>query len=113
MSSVHAEMTEYLSELESILLLTSRSQDRERNMLASEVMSERQIAEFALTLYDYLVLLDYSSPQPFPDWQCNSIHDSVTGFLGQSGSMQRLTLDDQIRLVDLLKRKNDELSKYL
>jgi nuclear-control-of-ATPase protein 2 len=113
MSSVHAEMTEYLNELESILLLTHRSPDQERTAIASQVMDERQIAEFALTLYDYLVLLDYSSPQPFPDWQCDAIHDSITAFLGQEGSMHRLTLDDQIRLVDLLKRKNNELSKYL
>ncbi|KAG7359478.1 ATP synthase regulation protein NCA2 [Nitzschia inconspicua] len=113
MSSVHAEMTEYLNELESILLLTNRTVAQDRLVPAIQVMSEREVAEFALTLYDYLVLLDYSSPQPFPDWQCDAIHASVTEFLGQEGSMQRLTMEDQIRLVDLLKRKNSELSKYL
>lgn len=113
MSSVHAEMTEYLNELESILLLTDRSKSEEQQAPASQVMGERQVAEFVLTLYDYLVLLDYSSPHPFPEWQCDAIHQSVTEFLGQNGSMQRLTMEDQIRLVDLLKRKNNELSKYL
>jgi hypothetical protein len=76
-------------------------------------MGERELAEFTLTLYDYLVLLDYSSPQPFPSWQCDAIHDTITEFLGRDGSIQRLTLDDQIRLVDLVKRKHRELSKYL
>jgi nuclear control of ATPase protein 2 len=113
MSSVHAEMTEYLNDLESILLLTGRSRKQDEQIPASQVMGERELAEFALTLYDYLVLLDYSSPLPFPEWQCDAIHQSVTEFLGQEGSMQRLTIDDQIRLVDLLKRKNHELSKYL
>ncbi|KAL3902850.1 MAG: hypothetical protein SGILL_010673, partial [Bacillariaceae sp.] len=54
MSSVHAEMSEYLNELESILLLTDRTPEQERTMLASDIMDERQTAEFALTLYDYL-----------------------------------------------------------
>jgi nuclear control of ATPase protein 2 len=113
MSSVHAEMTEYLNELERILLLTDCSRKQSEHIPACQAMGERQVAEFALTLYDYLVLLDYSSPQPFPEWQCDAIHQSVTEFLGQEGSMQRLTIEDQIRLVDLLKRKNHELSKYL
>jgi nuclear-control-of-ATPase protein 2 len=113
MSSVHAEMTEYLNELESILLLSKRSPIQERALPASEIMGERELAEFTLTLYDYLVLLDYSSPQPFPSWQCDAIHDTITEFLGRDGSIQRLTLDDQIRLVDLVKRKHRELSKYL
>jgi nuclear control of ATPase protein 2 len=113
MSSVHAEMTEYLNELESILLLTGQSRNQEEHIPANQVLGDREIGEFALTLYDYLVLLDYSSPQPFPEWQCDAIHQSVTEFLGQEGSMQRLTIDEQIRLVDLLKRKNHELSKYL
>jgi nuclear-control-of-ATPase protein 2 len=113
MSSVHAEMTEYLNELEYILLLSNRTPDQERATPASEVLQDHQLAEFALTLYDYLVLLDYSSPQPFPNWQCDAIHQSIAEFFGRNGSINRLTLNDQIRLLDLVKCKHQELSKYL
>jgi nuclear control of ATPase protein 2 len=112
MSSVHAEMTEYLNELESVILLTDKTQGQE-GFPAAQILTEKQVGEFALILYDYLVLLDYSSPQPFPKWQCDAIHQSITEFLGTRGSFGRLTLDDQLRLIDLVKRKHQELAKYL
>jgi nuclear-control-of-ATPase protein 2 len=110
MKSVHAEMKEYLDELESILLLAdSHTQD----LPAMQAMNDQELGNFVLSLYDYLVLLDYSSPQPFPKRQCDIIHKAITGFLGPEGTLTRLNLDDQVRLIDRVKRKHNDLEKYL
>jgi nuclear-control-of-ATPase protein 2 len=109
MRSVHSEMTEYLNRLESILLLANKK----GGSSAIQVLSKSELGEFVLNLYDYLVLLDYSSPQPFPGWQCDGIHQSITAFLGPQGSMTRLGLEDQVRLIDQVKRKHVELGKHL
>lgn len=117
MSFVHSEMTGYLNKLESILLLAdsqgARRKGSESNPSALEVLCDHELGEFVLNLYDYLVLLDYSSPQPFPSSQCDSIHLSIVEFLGPKGSLSRMELNDQVRLIDHLKRKHDDLSKQL
>jgi hypothetical protein len=132
-ASVHADMTDYLNSLESnVILRMARSprsssglRDTKENSnnyndnqaITTSVLGEqeKQLGEFALTLYNYLVLLDYSSPQPFSSRQCDAIHRSLTAFLGREGSFTRnnLTVDDQIRLIDLVKDKHRELSKFL
>ena len=135
-ASVHADMTDYLNSLESnVILRMSRSprsssgrlgdkiensnnyKDKNNQAITALVLGEqeKQLGEFALTLYNYLVLLDYSSPQPFSNRQCDAIHRSLTAFLGREGSFTRnnLTVDDQIRLIDLVKDKHRELSKFM
>lgn len=121
MRVVHSEMTGYLNQLEAILLLAndqdiSESKQRtgdNRPMTALGALGDQELGEFVLNLYDYLVLLDYSSPTPFPSWQCDSIHQSIVEFLGPKGSLSRMGLHDQVRLISLLKRKHDDLAKNL
>jgi len=118
-TSVHAEMTDYLNELESNIIFRSdgggRTTGDHDETIQSAFARERQLGEFALTLYNYLLLLDYSSPQPFSSRHCDVIHRSLTAFLGRNGSFNRdhLTVDGQCRLLDLVKGKHQELAKFL
>jgi nuclear-control-of-ATPase protein 2 len=118
--AVHSEMAGYLNQLESILLLADdqdvtgrRRKADDRPVAALEALSDHELGEFVLNLYDYLVLLDYSSPTPFPSWQCDGIHQSIVEFLGPKGSLSRMGLNDQVRLISQLKRKHDDLAKHL
>ncbi|KAL3940528.1 MAG: hypothetical protein SGBAC_004956 [Bacillariaceae sp.] len=113
MKSVHAEMTEYLDDLESILLQASDITCKNNNVPAKEFLNDQELGNFVLTLYNYLVLLDYSSPQPFPSWQCDAIHRAISGFLGPDGTLTSKCLDDQVRMIDQIKRKHNELTKHL
>lgn len=110
MKAVHAEMTKYLYELESILLLADGTK---KDLPAIQALNDQELGLFVLSLYDYLVLLDYSSPQPFPKWQCDAIHKAISGFLGPEGTLTRQDLDNQVRLIDQVKRKHIELAKHL
>eukprot|EP00980_Cylindrotheca_fusiformis_P021703 scaffold8535_cov132-Cylindrotheca_fusiformis.AAC.11 len=110
MKTVHAEMTKYLYELESILLLADTSK---KDLPAIQALNDQELGHFVLSLYDYLVLLDYSSPQPFPNWQCDAIHKAISGFLGPDGTLSRQNLDDQVKLIDQVKRKHNDLAKHL
>ena len=107
---VHSEMTNYLHELESIMLLADQDEDKRKP--AQNLLEDDQLGEFTLTMYNYLVLLDYANP-PFPSWQCDSIHRSMQEFLGATGSFKRLSINDQIRMIDQIKRKHMELAKHL
>ena len=120
-TSVHAEMTDYLNELESNIILRKGGGQEKVAMLQQfgdskgEEEETQQLGEFALTLYNYLLLLDQGSPQPFSNRQCDVIHRSLTTFLGRNGSFGRdgVTVDGQSRLLDLVKGKHQELSKFL
>jgi len=81
--------------------------------MPTTVAEEKQLGEFALILYKYLLLLDYSSPQLLPSRQCDVIHQSLTEFLGRKGSFRRdnSSTNDRIRLIDLVKGKHQDLSK--
>jgi nuclear-control-of-ATPase protein 2 len=105
---VHSEMTEYLNELESVMLLANRV-DGEPARIS---LNDRELGEFSLTMYNYLVLLDYSSGV-FPNWQCDAIHKSMQEFLGSCGSLKRLNVEDQVKLIDQIKRKHGSLAKHL
>ncbi|CAJ1954725.1 unnamed protein product [Cylindrotheca closterium] len=113
MKSVHAEMTGFLDDLESILLHAGDITCKSNNVPAKEFLNDQDLGNFVLTLYNYLVLLDYSSPQPFPSWQCDAIHRAISGFLGPDGTLSNKCLDDQVKLIDQIKRKHNELAKHL
>jgi nuclear-control-of-ATPase protein 2 len=116
MSFVHSEMTGFLNKLESILLLADShvsGRNRGDNVSSLEALSDHDLGVFILNMYDYLVLLDYSSPTPFPGWQCDSIHQTIVEFLGPKGSLSRMGLQDQVRLIDHVKRKHEDLAKHL
>ena len=87
-------------------------QDEDKRKPAQNLLEDDQLGEFTLTMYNYLVLLDYANP-PFPSWQCDSIHRSMQEFLGATGSFKRLSINDQIRMIDQIKRKHMELAKHL
>jgi nuclear control of ATPase protein 2 len=127
--AVYDEMTEYINELEHLLLVadsvaivpgesnttsprTPRQSLRQQQQLPLPV---DELGEFTLLLYNYLVLLDYSSPMPFPNRKCDAIHRSVQDFLGANGSLYRLSgnVDRQIALIGQVKHKHSELSQYL
>ena len=145
-SSVYAKMTEYLNELEHILLVSNpevfsadspRGEGRDIGGASSSArrkqqqhqrqrpgqgqeksylsLNHRELGEFSLTLHNYLVLLDYSSPVPFPQWHCNVIHQSIQEFLGSNGSLHRLPggVDRQIALIGQVRTKHRELAEYL
>jgi nuclear-control-of-ATPase protein 2 len=107
-SVVHSEMTEYLNELESVMLLA----DRVNGEPARISLNDRELGEFSLTMYNYLILLDYSSAV-FPAWKCDAIHKSMQEFLGSGGSFKRLNVEDQVKLVGGVRRKHESLSKHL
>ena len=108
-SVVHSEMSEYLNDMESILLLSDHGRTGEP---AKMLLKHEDIGEFSLIMHNYLALLDYSNP-PLPSWHCDAIHRSMQEFLGSQGSMTRLSVDDQIRLIDQIKRKHRDVSRYL
>ena len=124
-ASVHADMTDYLNELESNIILrkskrgSSDDIDPTSNTIAAQGtthnLEEEELGEFALTLYNYLLLLDYSSPQPFSSRQCDVIHQSLATFLGKNGSFGKdsVTADGQSRLLDNIKGKHQDLAKFL
>ncbi len=120
-TSVHADMTDYLNQLESNIILSkgvvasNSSNSSDSKSIADDVEEkQKQLGEFALTLYNYLLLLDYSSPQPFSSRQCDVIHQSLTTFLGKNGSFRHgVTAEDQSRLLDNIQLKHQELAKFL
>ena len=105
---VHSEMTEYLNELESVMLLA----DRVDGEPARVSLNDRELGEFSLIMYNYLILLDYSSAV-FPAWKCDAIHKSMQEFLGSCGSLKRLNIENQVKLIDQIKRKHGSLAKHL
>ena len=142
-SSVYSEMTEYLNELEYILLVANpvtpsngkgrkgdgknktpssyRNKQRQRGLDSNTPspsylsLTHHELGEFSLILHNYLVLLDYSCPVPFPQWQCEVVHQSMQEFLGSNGSFHRLPggVDRQIALIGQVKEKHRELAGYL
>jgi nuclear-control-of-ATPase protein 2 len=84
---VHAEMADYLDEMEKQLLLENCS-----------------MGEFVLHMHSYLVLLDYSSPV-FPSRSLDAIHRSMQDLL-QSSSTTTVILEEQ----ELLERDNVKTS---
>jgi len=119
-TSVHAEMTDNLNELQSKIILrkafgpTTTDPGTRTHQDISRTTMHQTLGEFALTLYNYLLLCDYSSPQPFSSRQCDAIHRSLTTFLGREGSFESsLALDRQSKLLDLVQDKHRELSKSL
>ena len=122
-TEVHAEMTEHLFRMKSILLLANGQSFGDGRMVARDVPSlvassvkvlgPMEVGEFALKMHCYLVLLDYCSPNPFPKRQCDDLHLSIQDVLG---SLKKTRLDDVERstaLVDLVIKKHQGLRKFL
>jgi len=123
-SRVHAEMTEHLHRMKSILLLAHDDGDTldSSSLLNSSnfmLLGSAELGEFALKMHCYLVLLDYCSPQPFPKWQCDAIHRSMQDIFGSLQGRGRsheptgINVERSVALVDIAMRKHLELQKNL
>lgn len=128
---VHAEMGQYLTKIENLLLLSEQVDLSEE---IDEVIQTRQrpekqanhsgpghwatalqpaeLGELILNMHRYLILLDFSSP-PFPSRNCDQIHSSLQQFLGTGGTLKRLDSDRQILWLGRIKQKHQDLLKTI
>ena len=116
---VHAEMTDYLDELEMTFLLatpisiptTIESENDGTEVVATTVTSILQpidLGSSVLRIYRYLILLDYCGPL-FPYRATTSIRRSMQELV----TSYRLGTDRQVALLRLIKQKHMDLLKYL
>lgn len=108
-SKVHAEMTEHLHRMKTIILLADGGMTNNSSSTASNnLIGSAQLGELALKMHCYLVLLDYCSPQPFPKSQCDAIHRSMQDILG---ALQKRRPAQA--MIDIVMTKHQELQKNL
>lgn len=93
---VHAEMSDYLDDMEKCLLLG--------------VESDMELGAFVLDVHSYLVLLDYSSAV-FPARSLDAIHKSMQDML--SGHRGSIGTDRHVQVLRLVKEKHNGLLRYL
>jgi hypothetical protein len=86
-----------------------------------------ELGEMILNTHRYLVLLDFSSPQPFPANQCDEIHTSLQQFYNTIGTttddddddhisvgmIQRMDPIRQVQWLHTIQQKHHELMKFL
>jgi nuclear-control-of-ATPase protein 2 len=110
---VHAEMAEYLDEMEMAFLLvpatpTTIERDVNGRITLATVLQPVDLGEFVLRVYSYLILLKYASPL-FPYRATNAIHKAMEELV----TSHRLGVDRQVSLLRLIKQKHMDLLKYL
>lgn len=118
---VHAEMSDYLDELEMTFLLATpvsilptmveSENDDGKEVVATTVTSILQpidLGSSVLRIYRYLILLDYCGPL-FPHRATSSIRHSMQELV----TSYRLGTDRQVALLRLIKQKHMDLLKYL
>jgi nuclear control of ATPase protein 2 len=99
--AVHAEMSQYLSKTESILLL-SREEEK---------IEDAELGELILNMHRYLILLDFCSP--LFGRHCDHLHNSLQKLTGSSGAIKCLGRERQLRWVSRIKQEHQGLAKYL
>lgn len=85
-----------------------------------------ELGEMILNTHRYLILLDFSSPQPFPTNQCDEIHTSLQQFynnivrydndhvsVGSSSMIQEMDPTRQVQWIHAIQQKHQELMKFL
>jgi nuclear control of ATPase protein 2 len=138
-SAVHNEMTQYLNRIEKILLLSGEglSEDRKDHFEKEASLRARnssrlsrnghmnlkpiELGEMVLNTHRYLILLDFSSPQPFPASLCDEIHSSLQQFYrsaqpggsDRSSIFHRLDSSRQIQWLSTIQQKHQDLAKFL
>ena len=116
---VHAEMADYLDELEMTFILAtpieipttveSKSDGTEiKATTFTSVLQPIDLGESVLRIHAYLVLLDYCGPL-FPYRATSSIHRSMQELV----TSYRLGTERQVALIRLIKQKHMDLLKYL
>ena len=128
---VHGEMSNFLNEMENVLLLSddidlgdgetkappgttsesgSRAETTSQNWATK--LNPSELGEFTLNMHRYLILLDFSSP-PFRAKDCDQIHLSLEQFLGTNGTLKRLDAERQLQWLRRIKQKHQDLVKQL
>ena len=114
---VHAEMSDYLKKIEECLVLSNYQLDSPMKaeegfggpIARSDVcLKPKDMGQLLLLLHSYLNLLDYMSP-PFPNKQCDSIHQSVQNMLMQG----QMSTSRQLELLKVIQSKHSDLLKSL
>jgi nuclear-control-of-ATPase protein 2 len=107
---VHAEMAEYLDDMEVGLLTTPTTIERDVNGTprVAVVLQPVGLGEFVLCVYSYLILLEYSSAL-FPHRAINALKKAIQDLVAS----HRLGVDRQVALLSLIKQKHMDLLKYL
>ena len=90
--------------------------------------SPTELGEMILNTHRYLILLDFSSPQPFPASQCDDIHISLQQFYNSIGTkndhdlgsstigssmIQQMDPSRQLLWLNKIQLKHQELMKFL
>lgn len=115
---VHAEMADYLDELEMTFLLAtpaslptkieSVTDGTEVVTTTVSVLQPLDLGASVLRIHAYLLLLDYCGPL-FPYRATSSIHRSMQELV----TSYRLGTERQVALLRLIKQKHMDLLKYL
>lgn len=85
--------------------------------------SPLELGEMILNTHRYLILLDFSSPQPFPTNQCDEIHASLQQYYNNivtndddhvgSSMIQQMDPTRQVQWLHTIQQKHQELMKFL
>jgi nuclear-control-of-ATPase protein 2 len=107
---VHAEMAEYLDDMEVGFLTTPTTIERDVNgtPTIAVVLQPVGLGEFVLCVYSYLILLEYASAL-FPHRATSAIKKAMQDLVAS----HRLGVDRQVALLRLIKQKHMDLLKYL
>lgn len=102
-AAAHANMGSYLTKMESLILLDTRSDDHKS-------LSAATLGELSLCMYRYLMLLDYSAPL-FPSAATEQIHASLQGLVGTTLSKDGSS-DLALRWLDRIRGQHRDLLKH-
>lgn len=102
----------------------SKSEKSERRTVNH--FSPMELGEMILNTHRYLILLDFSSPQPFPIGQCDEIHTSLQQYFnivvtkedhdfGSSSTsmIQQMDTTRQVQWLHTIQQKHQELMKFV
>lgn len=109
---VHSEMSDYLKKAEECLVLSNyqltKDGQEQTEARTKACLTPKEMGQLLLLMHSYLNMLDYMSP-PFPNKQCNSIHESIQNLLLQG----QMSTSRQLDLLKVIQSKNEELKKFI
>jgi len=129
-TAVHGEMSQYLTRIEDLLLLSdqvdlteeivfedrdltarvrpqqAKKKDGSRKSNATTSLKPVELGELMLNMHRYLILLDFSSP-PFPSHNCDQIHQALQQFPLHFG------LGRQLQWLSRIQQKHQDLVKSI
>lgn len=115
---VHADMSDMLKKIEECLVLSNYELDAKHTtplemsntsiIRAEACLRPKDMGQLLLLLHSYLNLLDFMSP-PFPNKQCDSIHQSVQNLFMQG----QMSTSRQLELLKVIQSKHTNLLNYI